>query len=287
MHVRTVVFRRSEIGCLATAEARSVQRGSGAGRPTQGIRMSNLGPDPAAAVSSAIGAEGQSRFDILAGLPERVRDKVLRVARVRSLSDGQMIYQQGDIGAEMLRVVSGNVRLSLLRPDGREVVFIAFQPGDCFGASTLVDGLPLPHTATAVGQVRLQVVAGEDFAALRAGGRAFDTALLQLFCAQMRMLSDFLADASLDDTPRRLAHRLLELSQTGRRGAPEVRTSQAELGLMLGVTRQTVNRLLGRFEAQGLLRRTYGAVRLDDVPRLQRWVQDGVSERPAPIRPSR
>jgi len=220
-------------------------------------------------------AAAHAAFDVFAFLSDATRGAFKAAARTRRLSGGQLVYQQGDIGAEMLRVVSGAVRLSLLRPDGRELVLVAFQPGDCFGVSSLVDHRPLPHTATAVGQIELQVIGAEAFAALRAGHRDFDTALLGLFCAQMRMLSAHLADATLEDVPHQLIRRLLELPRSGSAASPEVRTSQAELALMFGVARQTINRLLSALEREGLIRRAYGVVRLVDLPVLERRAANG------------
>lgn len=212
---------------------------------------------------------GQGQFDILTRLSPDQCAAFVSAARIRRLAEGQIVYQQDDLGTEMYRVLSGAVRLSLLRPDGRELVFIAFQPGDCFGASSLIDQRPLPHTTTAIGDVELQVISAEDFAALRAGDRAFDAALLWLFSAQMRMLSEYLADATLEDLPVRLVRRLLRLARDAGAG-PEVHISQAELALMFGVARQTINRLLGGLEDDGLISRTYGVVRLLDVPGLMR-----------------
>lgn len=217
------------------------------------------------------------RFDILPYLPMAAQEAFGTLARSRRFANGQLIYQQGDVARTMLRVVAGQVRLSLLRRDGRELVFVDFQPGDCFGVSSLIDGRPLPHTATAVGEVQLQVIDAPSFAILRAEHPTFDGELLRLVCFQMRKLSDFLAGAALEDISQQMARRLLDLARRDGEGRLVVRSSQAELARMFGAARQTINRLLGSFEADGLIRRAYGAVIIEDVTGLlQRASEAGV-----------
>jgi len=205
------------------------------------------------------------RFDILPFLPGQTLAAFMALAHSKRFANGQLIYQQGDFARTMFRVVSGQVRLSLLRRDGRELVFVDFQPGDCFGVSSLIDGRPLPHTATAVGEVEVQIIDASGFALLRLEHPGFDAELLRLVCLQMRRLSDVLADAALEGISQQLARRLLDLARNDGDGRLVVQTSQAELARMFGAARQTINRLLGGFEADNLIRRGYGAVVIEDA----------------------
>ena len=86
----------------------------------------------------------------------------------------------------------------------------------------------------------------------------------------MRLLSAYVLDATLEDLLHRLARRLLQVARPGEDAVPAVRLSQAELSLMLGVSRQTINKLLKQFEDEGLVELRYGAVRLSDLPGLHR-----------------
>ena len=77
--------------------------------------------------------------------------------------------------------------------------------------------------------------------------------------------------------PMRLARRLLaakhahDLSATGVPQEPAaLRLSQEDTGQMLGVSRQSVNRQLKEWEAQGMLRLDYGRVTLLDRAALRR-----------------
>lgn len=197
-------------------------------------------------------------FDLLQWLPDSARADFVKAARRRSYAPGELIYGQGDQGGEMFRVVTGSVRLSVTRADGRELLYLLFEPGDCFGVSTLIDNEPLPQTAEAGRGLEVQTLSKAAFDELRRQHRAFDDALIRLSTRHMRLLSGLFADASLQETSARVASRLLALARSfGRVGEDGVELSialnQSELAAMVGCARQTLNKVIGRFHKDGIL----------------------------------
>lgn len=213
----------------------------------------------------------EERVDILDLLSSQARTDFLAEAQVRSLPAGSRIYTQDDHGRVMYRFVSGTAYLSFAREDGRELLFGLIGPGECLGISSLIDGEGLPHSAVARSDVQLQVVDEQTLSRLRAKHRSIDEAFLVTMCRDIRILSYHLSEAALDGLPSRVARRLLALAGDPAPGgrAPEVKMPQAELAALFGVSRQTLNKVLKRFEDDGLVRLSYGGVRLVDVPRLR------------------
>jgi len=160
----------------------------------------------------------------------------------------------------MFRVVAGMVRLSVLRDDGREMVYCLLQAGDCFGEQDLVSGKRRTHMAEAENEVEVQVLSLRAFNALRLAHHAFDDALLRLLADSMEILADYLAGATFDELPSRLAQRLLDTARPDAAGRLAVRVPQTELALMVGASRQTVNKILRHFEAEGLVSLGYGSI---------------------------
>ncbi len=197
-------------------------------------------------------------FDLLQWLPEVACADFHQMARRRGYAPGELIYSQGDQGGEMFRVVEGSVRLSVTRTDGRELLYLLFEPGDCFGVSTLIDGEPLPQTAEAGHDLELQIVTKAAFDELRQRHRTFDDALIRLATRHMRLLSGLFADASLQDMSARVASRILSVARSfGRPGDDgielSIALSQTELAAMVGGARQTVNKVIMQFRRDGLL----------------------------------
>ena len=218
--------------------------------------------------------ESYSTYDILQWMDADTRRAYGAAVRVRKYKPGQVIYLQGDSGTEMFRLVSGSVRMVVNRADGREIVYILFQPGDCFGDSSLVDGDTRPQTAEALTEVSLEVLDQSSFRRLRELSRSFDDALLRLLSRQMRYISMHFADANLSPLPVRIAGRVLSAAQSfGSQQADGLRLtvplSQSELAAMVGASRQSVNKVLQAFQTEGLLRVEYGNLLILDLEGLQ------------------
>ena len=197
-------------------------------------------------------------FDLFLWLAPEAREDLIRAMRPRAFGAGQSIYCQGEPANDMYRISSGFVRLSVRAEDGGEAVFLLFGPGDFFGASSLVDDRPRPHTADALTAVTLDVLGARDFAALRAQHPSFGDALMRLFIGQMRAASRQLVNSRLHNLSARIAKRILELLDVAKLvhddgASPPVQIPQSELAAMVGTSRQSANKVLKSLQADGLI----------------------------------
>ena len=76
----------------------------------------------------------------------------------RELAAGEVIFAEGDEGAEMYGIVEGSVELSV---DGRVIAKLG--PDDTFGEMALVDSSPRMATATAVEPTVIAVIDRRQF----------------------------------------------------------------------------------------------------------------------------
>ncbi|WP_181779314.1 Crp/Fnr family transcriptional regulator [Pseudonocardia pini] len=209
------------------------------------------------------------RLELFDALTDAAREDFVASAVPRTVPAGARVYTQDDRQRVMYRIVEGRVWLSYSRPDGRELRYGLVGPGECLGISSLVDGQGLPQSATARTDVVLQVITRDAFARLRRTHSCVDDALMRSMLRDIRILIGYLAEASLDELPVRVARRLLLLSAPDRAGVPVVGLPQAELAAVFGVSRQSLNKVVKAFEAEGLVRLAYGEIRLVDVPALR------------------
>ena len=200
--------------------------------------------------------------DLLQWLPLKVREAVANAAVRRHVGAGGFIFQHGDSGRAMYRVLEGTVRLSLMRIDGYQMIYALLGPGECIAASSLIDNHPLPQTAEALDDVQLQVVGATAFAKLRKDHREFDNALLHLFARRLRTLSIQVGTARLADLSSQIVLRLLELAKRDSRGRLMVTVTHSELAMFVSVTRQSTHRILKSLAAEGLIALHYGSIEL-------------------------
>jgi CRP/FNR family transcriptional regulator len=215
------------------------------------------------AVSGALG-------DVLQWLPEAIRVSFGEKCHIRTFSPGQFIFHYGDRRKEMYRILQGTARISIMRSDGLQMVYALGGAGECLGASTLIDGDIMPHTAEALDDVKLQVLSAASFHRLRDAHREFDDALLRLMCSRMRLFSAYMANTALAGLPSRVALRLLEVARIGSLGQLTLPIGQSALAMLVGASRQTTNKILKQFEKDGLVQLGYGSVELLNLDALRR-----------------
>lgn len=191
------------------------------------------------------------------------RDQLLALGMERRFNDGQLIFQRGDPGVSMMLVLRGQVRISILSEQGKELVFSLIQPGECFGEIALLDGQPRSAAATAVGQCVLFTLARANFIPFLLCHPQAALGLLAVLCERLRTASMFIERLVFQNLPARLARLLLNLAEihgvstpTGIRIAHRI--SQQEIGSLIAASRESVNKQLQIWRKEDLLTVEHG-----------------------------
>jgi len=200
-----------------------------------------------------------------ASLRPEMADLMVSMAVRRRYRPGQMVYSMNDPRSGMFCVLSGCVRLSQFTQGGKHVLFGAFHSGVWFGLISEFDGQPRPHTVIAVEPtvlLHLPSAAVSDIMS-RDWRNAFD--LGRCVVALYRRTLEILSSTRTLNYQSQVARTLLALSDYALviqepDGAPRV--TQEDLAAVVGVTRQTIHRLLTDWEARGWIARGYGRIRL-------------------------
>jgi CRP/FNR family transcriptional regulator, cyclic AMP receptor protein len=202
-------------------------------------------------------------------------DRLLAFAQLRDFPAGGTIFTQGSPGNSLIAVLEGEVRISAPSADGREVVFAILEAGQTFGEVALLDGKDRTADAIAHTQCTLLLIHRRDFLPFLEAHPEIALRLLPILCEQVRRMSEHVQDALFLNQPARLAKKLLALAATkGRRTTLgtrlAVRLSQRQLGNLLGIPRETVNRQLRAWQAEDVISLDDGAITLKDEAALQR-----------------
>ena len=210
-------------------------------------------------------------------LPPADRRAVLAASELQRLAAGEMLFRQGDevpTGSGCFYgVVSGGIKASSLRADGKEAILVVLEAGNWFGEISLIDGQPRTHDATGVGEAELLALPRDAFDTLmkRPG---FALAVCQLLAGRVRGLYGLVEDATLRSTRARVARRLLLLARGGasmeRTPRPVVPVSQEALAMMLGISRQTLSKELQGLVQAGAVVLGYGKIEIASAGELER-----------------
>jgi CRP-like cAMP-binding protein len=212
-----------------------------------------------------------ARIPFFAGLDADALQRVASGARTRRFRRGEVIFHAGDPGDGLFILISGEVKIALPSETGDEAILATLGAGDVFGELALLDGAPRSATATARVAAETVVLPRDRFHALIDSEPAVRDALLASIAGELRRLTTHVEELHFLDMTGRLAARLVRLAEEARVAAPatgsggsgasepgsiRLRSSltQAELASMVGCTRQSVNKLLGQFADDGLVR---------------------------------
>lgn len=220
-----------------------------------------------------------ARSPLLARIPEEDLRALLKFAEERRFAAGQVLFQRGDPGDGVYAIVSGRVRVYLEGADGSEAVLAMRGPGEVIGEQSLLDGLERSASAAAHDAVTAVRIGTDRFQAWLLQHPHVARALLIELSRRLREATDHVAELALLSVDARVARRLLQLfGEQSRDGAPaagaQLRMSQSDLALLVGVTRESVNKHLARWKASGVLAIEPGRLVLHDPAALRALAEE-------------
>jgi CRP-like cAMP-binding protein len=220
--------------------------------------------------------EALSNMPLFRGLDDGALESIARGLRARRFRRGEVIFHLGDPGDALFIVSSGAVKITLPSETGEEAILATLRPGDFFGELALLDGAPRSATAAALEPTETLVLPRQRFRDLIATEPVIRDALLASLAAELRRLTLHVEELHFLDIAGRLAARLVRLAgeQGTRRADGTIRLdaplTQSDLASMVGCTRQSVNKLLGMFADDGLVRLDRDAIVILDQEGLAR-----------------
>jgi len=179
----------------------------------------------------------------------------------------EVVFREGDIGDSVHLIERGHVIVRGDRPPAETLTLAVLGPGDYFGdvAVLSIDGRRSAGVETLEECVTL-AVAGTDFLALRDQYPEIRRVMTESLSRMCRRLVERLLDGRHVDASGRVLRQLVHLDQLF--DGPIVFT-QEDLANYVGVTRVTVNQILGTLSDEGLLELRRGSVRIVDANRLR------------------
>ncbi len=192
-----------------------------------------------------------------AALQERLREEVFAV--------------QGDKGAVMMpagsavegwhAVLSGLVMLQSPASKGRASAFIGVPDGEWFGEGSALKPEPRKYNVVALRPTTLLCLPLPLFATLRESSLAFNQFLVQHLNMRLGQAMTIIEAGRTQSPEHRVA---LYLSRLFWRSTRRLNLTQDELGQLVGLSRQTVNRVLRTLEELGIVSLDFGKVAIVD-----------------------
>ena len=215
-----------------------------------------------------------ARTPLFSAIPAALLDELAARARMVRVESRAVLFSKGDPGDRLYLLASGVIRIGVLSPEGREVTYALIRPGELFGEIAVLDGGVRTADATAMEASELLAVDRADVVGFLNRHPVQALHLIAVLCERVRRADTLLEDVVFLSLPGRLAKHLLVLAETlGSRaapgGPPRIRLSQQELADHLGISRESVNKVLSKWEQAGLVTLGRGQITLEQEKALE------------------
>lgn len=215
------------------------------------------------------------RFSLFSSLDEKDITPLITHFKTRKYRKGQILFVEGDIGSQVYFVLSGQIKLSKILPDGNEQILDWCGPYDSLAEILLLEAGSYPATAEAVKESTLLVLTNEGMPQLLENHPRLGVALIRTLNKRLRMNQEFIRVLTSRSTAGILAMILLRLAKPADTlGNPiyvDGNLTHKDLASMIGTSRELVNRTLNQWKKSGLIHLKEGRLEILRPHELADW----------------
>jgi CRP/FNR family transcriptional regulator, cyclic AMP receptor protein len=193
---------------------------------------------------------------LFSGLPADACDDLASKAKIKSFKERETIFVMGAPGKSLMALLAGKVRISVSSPDGKEITLAMLQPGEIFGEIAVLDGRERTANAIAASDCRLAELERKDVLHFFDRQPGAWHSLVKVLCDRLRRTDQQLGELALLPLTSRLSMTLLraaEMQQVEGRSLIQVHLSQREIGNLVGVSRESINKVMHHWQKAGLI----------------------------------
>lgn len=169
------------------------------------------------------------------------------------------LFEEGQQPDGIYVLLRGKVKLSLDLKGGRTLILGIAQPGEVLGLSAIMCGKPAEFTAETLTPAQFSYVERKEFLRLVGEHCELCVSIVEVLSHQLREAMDMIHYSSgSQPAAEKLAGLLISWTATNGELSEQwvelkLPLTQEEIGQMIGVSRETVSRLLAGFEKAGIL----------------------------------
>jgi len=191
-------------------------------------------------------------------LDSQALDSFGKIGTQKLLHKGETLFREDGASDGVFVICTGQVKLSCSSRDGKTLILKIAVPGDVLGLGAVISGSKYEVTAETMEPTEIKHIHQAEFLAfIEKHGQASLHAAKALSEEYKAAFFDARRLALSGSPAGRLASVLLEWARASSCGKPELRLTMAlthgELAELVGTSRETITRVLGRFKKDNLI----------------------------------
>ncbi len=198
------------------------------------------------------------KFALFAELDDRELSSIAAVAKTRRYAKDDVIFHADESGDVFCLIREGQVKVTMISPEGKEIILSMLGPGAFFGEMALIDDEPRSATVVATEPLEVVTIWRSDFLQILQENFSITRKILAELSRRLRKMSNRIESLATMDVYGRLARFFLDLA--GESGKPlengyvaVTRPTHQSIANMIGTSRETVSRLIHDLMRQDLL----------------------------------
>jgi CRP/FNR family cyclic AMP-dependent transcriptional regulator len=212
---------------------------------------------------------------LLDRLPANELQNLERNSRSRRFASGEVIYLPIDRADAVLVLISGQVKLCHVTPDGKESILAFIEPGEIFGELCLIDAADREELAISTQISSIVLIPRNTMQELMERHAELALGVTRLLGLRRMRIERRLKSLLFRSNRDRLLQLLLELATDYGKDTPSgleirIKLSHQDVAGLIGSTRETVSNTLGELQAEGIVKLGRQRITICSKERLMR-----------------
>lgn len=215
---------------------------------------------------------------LFSDLPRRALDAYHAIKSTDAYPKGTLLFVEGQAPLGIYVLCAGNAKLSMVSAKKKTRILRIAEPGDVLGLSATISGHPYEVTAETLDPCQVDFVKREDFLRFLCQHGEVCLRVVQLLSCSLRGAYQQLRWLRSSQSPtQKLAKVLIEWSGEHGEDTPEgilmkLGITHEETAQLIGVSRETVTRLLGEFKNRKIISLKGSTLLIHDKTALESMV---------------
>lgn len=219
---------------------------------------------------------------IFSDLSDKELQEIESLVRERSFRKNEVVFHAEEPGSALFVIKQGSVKVSMDDRHGREVILRILKAGDFFGEMSLLDGEARSATVTALEPCQALIIFRDQFLKFMPRYPKMVMKMLMALSQRMRKANEKISRLVFADAYEKVASVLMDIVEERKiplNVGAEIPLSltRKELAELVGISRETLTRVMTEFQRAGLLRIERRRIVIIDPARLRREATRSVS----------
>lgn len=203
-------------------------------------------------------------LELLNGISQQTVHRFNSMMRITKRRRGEWIFVLGDSANSIFVLQQGRIKITALCEDGHEVLHEIVGPGEIFGDTSTLLGIPRTTSAQALETSLLCEIFRKDFESLLTLYPEFSLRLLKSVGRRLKKAEAQLLNFICKDVSHRVRDALVDLmskeSSVSSERPVEIRITQQDLANLVGASRQKTWQALKELQDSGVLKLLYRSI---------------------------